>query len=240
VIAARYGSTGSGDAPGFTTDATNNLLEVTFSLPGGVLLITRDGGNVWSYPNVHGDVVAVADQAGVKQGPTRVYDPYGNPVVGDVPDNSAGDFDYGWLGQHQRPVEHEPEFQPIIEMGARQYSPLLGRFLEVDPVEGGSANDYDYVNGEPINDTDLDGRWPRFRCRWCQRAKGEVNRFRGALGRDVRYARSMRFHRTRCVISFYGLLFGKRGFPRGGWYRTTNTTARCGGARGWQQNEYTW
>jgi hypothetical protein len=25
----------------------------------------------------------------------------------------------------------------MVEMGARQYRPLVGRFLEVDPVEGG-------------------------------------------------------------------------------------------------------
>lgn len=46
----------------------------------------------------------------------------------------------------------------LVQMGARPYSPLLGRFLSVDPVEGGSANDYEYTAANPVNLTDLDGR----------------------------------------------------------------------------------
>ena len=46
---------------------------------------------------------------------------------------------------------------PLIEMGARGYMPTLGRFLEVDPVEGGNENDYIYP-ADPVNQSDLDGR----------------------------------------------------------------------------------
>jgi RHS repeat-associated protein len=92
------------------------------------------------------------------------FDPYGQPLRAEadgtvdaqnVPDNQPGKMDYGWLGRHQRPYRHAGALS-LVQMGARPYSPLLGRFLSVDPVEGGSANDY--VGADPINKLDLDGR----------------------------------------------------------------------------------
>lgn len=37
--------------------------------------------------------------------------------------------------------------------------PILGRFLQVDPIEGGGDNAYVYVN-DPVNHNDLDGMVP--------------------------------------------------------------------------------
>jgi RHS repeat-associated protein len=60
-------------------------------------------------------------------------------------------------GNTTRPVEHQAGLRPTIEMGARPYDPQLGRFLTIDPVPGGSANNYDYTNQNPIGATDLGG-----------------------------------------------------------------------------------
>ena len=56
-----------------------------------------------------------------------------------------------------QPLPDWREFSGIIAMGARSYIPQLGRFLQTDPVEGGSADAYAYTHGDPIDETDLTG-----------------------------------------------------------------------------------
>ena len=152
----RYGFTNDSDSPSLTLDTGNVVTERTIALAGGALLVkTTTSGDVWSYPNLHGDVVVTAGSSGTKRSGDFLYSPDGVPLAGS-PDTNTSSLDYGWLGEHQRPTEGQ--FSPVaVEMGQRLYSPQVGRFLEVDPVEGGSANDYDYANAEPINTFDLDG-----------------------------------------------------------------------------------
>lgn len=46
-------------------------------------------------------------------------------------------------------------------MGARVYIPTLGRFLSVDPIEGGTPNNYVYPP-DTVNENDISGM-----CPWC-------------------------------------------------------------------------
>jgi RHS repeat-associated protein len=77
---------------------------------------------------------------------------------GTPPNDLGGKQDTGYLGTNGKLTDHTTGITPTIDMGARPYRPDLGRFLQIDPVEGGCANTYAYVAGDPINANDAGGR----------------------------------------------------------------------------------
>jgi RHS repeat-associated protein len=64
-------------------------------------------------------------------------------------------FTFGFEGKHG--IGTDTDAGGIVLMGARLYNPATGRFLQVDPIFGGSCNAYDYVCQDPVNGLDLSG-----------------------------------------------------------------------------------
>jgi RHS repeat-associated protein len=157
---AEYHYVVEADTPSWAVDDVDTVETTIRYISGeaGLLATEVVGGDI-AFPltNPHGDIWAWTNESGTIT-TTLNQDEYGNPL--QAPTGEEGVDRYGWLGNHQR--EWDPEVQLTL-MGVRGYDPSLGRFLSVDPIRGGSATDYDYSAGDPVNSFDLDGKARRSR-----------------------------------------------------------------------------
>lgn len=131
--------------------------------PSGLLTAVKDGTTLTlQLRDVQGSVIATALGNG-STGAKSTYDGFGvlTSATPGVIDFTKGTPANGWLGGHRRTTEFGQTATGAggpVQMGARVYLPKAGRFLQVDPVDDGSANLYDYTYQDPWNLQDLDGR----------------------------------------------------------------------------------
>ena len=146
----RYSSTG------VLLDAESRPYAIALGLPGSVnLLKSLTGGTErWQFTAIDGDGFFTLDGNGALLGTPQVYDPYGNVLT--VPDAPApGVPSTTWEASTGNETEDLRTTYQL--MGARVYIPALGRFAQLDPKIGGSANGYDYVGQDPVNSSDPSG-----------------------------------------------------------------------------------
>jgi RHS repeat-associated protein len=139
---------GDGDSPSWTAEGDTATSRVVAGLSG--VAAVRNGTSLgWMVTDLHGDFVAGIDGTGAVVSSTE-YGEAGQPRNAA----DAGSRRYGWLGAQQRAADTPGG---LVLMGARLYTPGSGRFLSTDPVYGGSANSYEYCNGDPVNCSDVTG-----------------------------------------------------------------------------------
>jgi RHS repeat-associated protein len=165
-----FGYADTGDSPAYARPTGGGTLTTYLAGVAGLDVIYEGTQAEWPLVNLHGDVVATTAQDGTAKA-VPLSDEFG---VGSQPSSRLG-----WLGGRQRYSDGSQ--LGLVRMGARLYDPTLGRFIQVDPVEAGSANDYDYVAGDPINSIDLDG----LRCLFFGKKRKEGGCFLGSVGKKM-------------------------------------------------------
>ena len=136
----------------FYLDVNKNVTGTALSLPGGVTLSERVGVTTTTFQSLQGHACLTSTAASTTR--TR-FDPFGTPLTA-LSDTLPGTAEPGFGTVAGKLTDTLTPFG-LIEMGARLYSTVLGRFLQVDPVPGGGVNAYAYPP-DPVNMNDYSGQ----------------------------------------------------------------------------------
>jgi RHS repeat-associated protein len=144
---------GPSNAPAWTlnpvsTEWTRNITGIS-----GSLVAIQNNGETpeLELTNLHGDIIAKAylSETATALAATADTSEFGVPTV-------TAPAKYAWLGASELPTELP---SGVVTMGVRSYVPQIGRFLQPDPIPGGSASAYSYTFGDPVDTTDPTGEY---------------------------------------------------------------------------------
>lgn len=149
TVSDQYHYAGDGDEPTWITEGAGWTRYIS-GIDGDLVATHKNTGEIkLQIANLHDDIIAESTTDPMATGLSTSFetDEFGIP-------RQTGARRYGWIGSKQRSTELT---SGLIQMGVRSYLPQLGRFLQTDPVQGGSCNAYEYACQDPINKFDLDG-----------------------------------------------------------------------------------
>jgi len=153
-------------------DGAGVLVHDSIVDPAGTRLGVKSGSALnWLLPDLHGNVAAQLDPSTFAITYATRYDPWGE-IIDTGPGTNAGTAGRTWTYQGRLDVSPAGINQPLLDGGARLYSPALGTFTSLDSVTGSaqdplSMNRYLYAEANPATFIDPTGhciRWIRNRC----------------------------------------------------------------------------
>jgi RHS repeat-associated protein len=143
---------GPGNSPAWTENTSGETTRNITGINGQIAAVQNNSESpVLQLANLHGDLIATAylSETATELASKQDTSEFGVPTTSLPPK-------YSWLGAIELPAELP---SGVINMGVRSYVPQLGRYLQPDPIPGGSADAYSYTFGDPVNTRDPSGEY---------------------------------------------------------------------------------